>query len=122
MPLDLDHPLHQLLLRWSQKIGEPWPPDPYLGALARASVLAESARLYNYDLDAKMAELQAARATVDRLQGEARTLRDTADTFIQGAEYMVREAAREKSMSPWGKRIPDDDAPHEYPRRMTGKR
>lgn len=119
MALDLDHPIHQMMLRWSQRAGKPWPPDPYLGALSRAAVLLDVARDINADLDDKLTELEAARAEVDRLVSECTKLDDDSTFALVAALYMGLEAGREKISSPWAAVLdpPDDDAPHAFPRK-----
>lgn len=116
MALDLDHPIHQMMLRWSQRIGIAWPPDPYLGALARCKIMTREAELLSDDLDVKLRELEAARVVVDRLQSEARSIRDDHDRVVSATLYMLSEAAREKPHSPWS--IPLT-GPHPFARMMT---
>lgn len=101
MALDLDHPIHQAFLRLSQAMGRPWPPDPFLGSLARLRLLQAMMRAHLAILEAKLSILDRLFAQYDRTQAEAAELLRAIDDLAEAAEYIARDAAREKQHSPW---------------------
>lgn len=101
MALDLDHPIHQAFLRLSHATGHPWPPDPYLGSLARLRLLQAMMRARLAILEAKLSILDRLFAQYERTQDEAADLVLMIDDLAAAAEYIARDAAREKPNSPW---------------------
>lgn len=121
MALDLDHPIHQFLLRISEARGEPWPPDPYLGGLRRVEFLIAMADSLNAQLDSRLDDLDTARQRVESLQSECRELEERAHVAINSAHCLAVETAAHAGESPWPSvmRPADIDAPNAYSRKRT---
>jgi hypothetical protein len=101
MALDYDHPIHQKLLRISQWLGNPWPPDPYLGSLARLTFLRSRVPLEVARLERLVRRLELIKKVHDRVH--AQTVQALADLneILDAYEYVARDCARERDGCAW---------------------
>lgn len=101
MALDFTHPVHQWLLRISQELGRPWPPDAWLGSVARFGFLRALRAEDERKLDAKLAEMDRIAADFERARAEALALLSNLNASVDAASYVGDDIVRERDSSNW---------------------
>lgn len=101
MSLDFDHPVHQWLLRVSETLGRPWPPDAWLGSVTRLRFLNW---LHEQDYAAFVAKAEEANRLAleyERVRDEAAEILDQMSKTEAAILHVSEDQKRERAASPW---------------------